>query len=157
MRDWTKTLPDASFRGFPFHTKREELPQSGRHVALHEFVKAEEHATEDMGRKARRYRVDCYVVGDDADSQALALVELCSEAGDGQLVLPLLGYLTVKCDNCSCNMEKDELGRIHFVLDFTESGNDSAFVSISIGDRIAATLMGGMADAVSTVIGALPI
>ena len=154
MRDWTKTLPDASFRGFPFHTKREELPQSGRHVALHEFVKAEDHATEDMGRKARRFRVNGYVVGDDADSQALALVELCSQPGDGQLVLPLLGYLTVKCDNCSCSMEKDELGRIHFVLDLHEAGNNSAFVSVSIGDRIAASLMGGMAAAVSAVVGA---
>ena len=152
MRDWTKTLSSASFRGFQFYTKREELPKSGREIAVHPFVKAETHATEDMGRKPRGYRVDGYVVGDDADTQALALVELCSQPGDGQLVLPLLGYLTVKCTNCACNMEKDELGRVHFVMDFEESGNDSAFVSLPIGARIAASVMGGMPAAVSSVI-----
>ena len=152
MRDWSRTLPGASWRGFPFHVELEDLAQSGREIALHQFVKSEEHATEDMGRKPRRYRVDGYVVGDDADSQARALVELCSTAGDGPLRLPLLGSLTVKCDNCTCSMRKDELGRIKVVMDFIESGNDSAFVTIAIGDRLAGSALGEMAGAVGGVI-----
>ena len=76
----------------------------------------------------------------------------CALPQGQQLVLPILGYLTVKCHNCSCKMKRDEMGKIWLVMDFHEAGNDSAFASISIGDRIAASLMGGMPAAVSSVI-----
>ena len=154
MRNWPKTLPNASFRGVSFHVDSEDMPESGREVALHSFVKAEEHSTEDMGRKARKYRVDGYTCGDAADGDALNLVAVCSQQGDGALLLPLNGYLTVKCTNCSTSMKKDDLGRVKVVMEFLESGNDSAFATIAIGDRIAASIMGGMTAAIVATLSA---
>ncbi|WP_174243245.1 DNA circularization N-terminal domain-containing protein, partial [Beijerinckia sp. L45] len=81
MRDWTKTLPNASYRGQPFFIEREELANAGRKVAEHEYAKSEDHDTEDMGRKVRHFRFTAYIVGDNADTDAQAFIELCSTAG----------------------------------------------------------------------------
>ena len=140
-RDWTKTLQPASFRGVAFYVDEEQLADSGRAIAVHTFVKAEEHATEDMGRKVRRWRIDGYVASDTADTDMRALVEVCSQEGDGPLVLPLYGSVTVKCERCTASGRKTELGLIKVAMEFIESGNDSAFETIAIGDRVAASLM----------------
>ncbi|UDL95509.1 DNA circularization N-terminal domain-containing protein [Lichenihabitans sp. PAMC28606] len=154
MRDWTKTLPNASFRGAPFFIESEELNEAGRRVAVHEYAKSEDHSTEDMGRKTRKFRMDAYIVGDNADADALAFVDLCSQAGDGVLVMPVLGYQTVKCTGCNASSEKMKLGYVKMSLEFVESGNDSAFSVVALGDRIAASLQGSMAAAiVSTISG----
>lgn len=152
MRDWTKTLPNASFRGRRFFVEREELTGGGRRVAVHDFAKSEEHATEDMGRKTRQFRFQAYIVGDNADADARDFVEMCSTAGDGTLILPVLGSYTVKCVGCSAFSEKHRLGFVAVELEFIESGNDSAFSVSALGDRIAASLQGGMAVAIQTTL-----
>ncbi len=156
MRDWTKTLPNASFRGRPFYVEREELTGAGRKVAVHEFAKSEDHATEDMGRKTRSLRFSAYIVGDNADSDARSFVELCSTAGDGILVLPVLGSYTAKCTGCNASSEKTKLGYVAVDLEFIESGNDSAFSVTALGNRIAASLQGGMATVIQTALSAFP-
>ena len=152
MRDWTKTLPNASFQGQPFFVEREELADAGRRVATHEYAKSEDHATEDMGRKTRHFRFTAYIVGDTADADAQDFVELCSQEGDGELQLQTLGTYTVKCTNCSASAEKMKQGYVELQLEFVESGNDSAFSVVALGDRIAGSLMGGMAGAIGGVI-----
>ena len=154
MRDWTKTLPNASFRGQPFFIEREELSDAGRKVALHEYAKSEDHDTEDMGRKTRRFRFTAYIVGDAADVDAQAFVELCSVPGDGALQLPVLGRYTVKCTSCSASAEKMKLGYVQVDLEFIESGNGNAFSVSALGDRIAASLQGGMAALVVSTLSA---
>ena len=57
VRDWTQTIPGASFKGFPFQVEDEGIGESGRLVALHSYSKADTHGTEDMGRKARTFHV----------------------------------------------------------------------------------------------------
>lgn len=151
-RDWTKTLPNSSFRGSPFFVEEERLDDSGRMVAVHSFVKAEEHDTEDMGRKVRKWSVSAYIVGDNADADALAFVEVCSQSGNGVLVMPVLGTQTVKCTGCKAVSVKDRLGFVKFDLEFIEAGNGSAFVSATIGDRIASNLMDGMAAVVGATL-----
>ncbi len=154
MRDWTKTLPNASFQGRPFYVEREELTNAGRKVAVHEFAKSEDHATEDMGRKTRQFRFSAYIVGDSADTDAQSFVEMCSTAGDGTLILPVLGSYTVKCTGCNATSEKMKLGYVAIELEFIESGNNSAFSVTALGDRIAASLQGGMASIIQTTLAA---
>lgn len=156
MRDWTKTLPNASFRGQPFFVEREQLAGSARKVAEHDYAKSEDHATEDMGRNTRRFRFTAYIVGDNADSDARAFVELCSTPGDGLLNLQIFGSYTVKCTGCDGSAEKERQGYVAFELEFIESGNDSAFSVVAIGDRIAASLQDGMVAAIVAAVSAFP-
>ena len=156
MRNWLTTLPNASFRGLPFYVESEELTDAGRKVALHEYAKSEDHSTEDMGRKTRKFRFAAYIVGDTADTDARAFVELCSQPGDGTLVLPVMGSYTVKCTGCNASSEKTKLGYVKVDLDFIESGSDSAFSVTALGDRIAASLQGGMAAIVVSAISGFP-
>jgi prophage DNA circulation protein len=154
MRDWTKTLSGASFRGVPFQVEKATLPKSGRAVAVHRFVKSEEHATEDMGRLPREFRVTAYLASDAADAETMGLLEACSAIGPGLLALPFFEPGMVRCTSCGPSYEKTKLGFVGFDLEFIEAGQDGAgFPALPIGDRIAAsaldTLSGLVSDALS--------
>ncbi len=157
VRDWTKTLQDASFKGFFFRVDREGLDDGGRYVALHPFVKAEAHATEDLGRKARRYDVAAYVVGNLADARAQDLVEICSSPGAGLLVLPMTGAVMARCIGCATNNEKDKLGYVGFSLQFIEAGLDTGgFPALGILDRIVEDVLGGLPDIAAAIVSSRP-
>lgn len=154
MRDWFRTLPNASFRGSPFFVEEERLA-GGRDIAVHRFVKSEDHATEDMGRKPLDLSFSAYIVGDTADIEAQAFIDVCGTAGAGTLVMPILGTHTVRCtDVDASSLNTAKLGYVKISLKFVEAGNDSAFATIAIGDRIAANLMSGMASVINTAIAA---
>lgn len=158
MRNWPKTIPGASFKGFPFQVEDEGVGESGRLVALHPFSKAETHGTEDMGRKARQYHVTAYIVGDDADVRAMAFVERCSTPGPGLLVLPITDSTMAHCVACGTNNRKSEMGKVAFDLKFLEKGAEAGGPSpIALGDRIAQGALDGLAGVVSSAIGALPL
>lgn len=149
VRDWTKTLVKASYKDFVFETEREGVDDAGRLVALHQFVKAEGHATEDLGRKARRFTVSAYIVGNLADARARLLVETCSSPGVGLLVLPMTGDVLVRCIGCSTTNEKRALGYVGFSLQFVEAGLEAGgFPAIRIGDRIAEEVLSSLPDIV---------
>ena len=154
MRDWFRTIPNASFRGSRFFVEEERLA-GGREIAVHRFVKAEQHATEDMGRKPLDLSFSAYIVGDTADIDAQAFVAICGTAGVGTLVMPILGIHTVRCTDVNAvSLNTAKLGFVKIDLKFVEAGNDSAFATIAIGDRIASNLMSGMASVVGTAIAA---
>jgi prophage DNA circulation protein len=158
MRNWPKTVPGASFRGFPFNLDKQDLSDAGRYVALHPFAKAETHATEDMGRKARKYRVSAYIVGDDADSRSQAFVEVCSTAGPALLVLPMTAPVLVRCTGCSTSSERTKQGFSAFDLEFVEAGADAGgFPAISLGDRIAESVLDTLGGVVDDVLSAIPL
>lgn len=158
MRNWPKTIPGASFKGFSFHVEDEGIGESGRLVALHPYAKAETHGTEDMGRKARNYHVTAYIVGDDADVQAQAFVERCSTPGPGLLVMPITDAVMVHCIGCSTNNRKSEMGKVAFDLKFVEQGSPAGGPApIALGDRLAQGVLDTLADAVSSAIEALPL
>ncbi|SEQ48444.1 DNA circularisation protein N-terminus [Faunimonas pinastri] len=154
MRNWPKTLLPASYRGVSFQVSEEGLADSGRRVAVHEFVKAEDHATEDMGRKVRRWKVSAYVAGDTADTDALALVEACSTDGVGTLILPFSGSLQVRCTECSTTGSKDQLGTIKIEMSFVEAGGTSTVQATAIGDRIAASSLATLPALISSALSA---
>lgn len=155
MRNWPKTIPGASFKGFPFQVDDEGIGESGRFVALHPYVKAEVHGTEDMGRKARTYHVTAYIVGDDADAAAMAFVERCSTPGAGMLVLPITEPVMAHCVGCATNNRKTEMGKVAFDLRFLEQGSEfGGPVPIALGDRIAQGALDTLGDVVADAIGA---
>ncbi|APT31927.1 DNA circularization protein [Methylobacterium phyllosphaerae] len=154
-RDWTQTIPGASFKGFPFHVEDEGTDGAGRLVALHGYAKAETHGTEDMGRKARTFRVAAYIVGDDADVRAQAFIERCSTPGPGLLVLPITPSQMVRCVGCATNNRKTEMGKVALDLKFLELGSEAGGPpAIPLGDRIAQGLLDDLADTVADAISA---
>ena len=154
MRNWTQTLPTASFRGVPFHVEEDALSDAGRRVAVHEFVKSEAHATEDMGRKTRRYRIRGYTASDTAELDAQALADACDQIGDGVLQTLFWGAITVKCTGCSCTGRRDELGRIWVDMEFVDAGSTAAVTVTAIGDRIASGVLSDLGDAVFSALSA---
>lgn len=139
MRDWTKTLRGASFRGVPFHVESEGIT-AGRHIATHEFVRSEEVLSEDMGRKATRYRVTAYIANDLADVHGPALVAALTTPGAGMLVLPMLGPVNVMISgDVGTRHEKDKLGFVGFEFEAVEAGSGSMFPALALGDRLAAS------------------
>lgn len=155
MRDWSRTLRRASYRGAAFYVDDEGLPKTGRRVAVHGYAKAEEHSTEDMGRLPREFRIKAYIASDSADSDARALMEVCSVAGAATLVLPYFGSAQVRCTGCAPSRRKDRQGYVEFDLVFVEAGADGGgFAMVELGDRIAASALDGLADAASEAISA---
>ena len=156
MRNWPQTLRPASYKGAPFFVEDEALGRSGRFVAVHSFVKAEFHATEDMGRAPREFRIGAYLASDSADSDVRDFVELCSEPGPGTLVLPMLGPVEVRCTGCHVKARSDRLGFVGLDLDFAEAGTgEDAFPAAPIGDRLAAAALGEMPDAGAAMLDGL--
>jgi prophage DNA circulation protein len=153
VRNWPKTIPGASYKGFPFQVEDEGIADSGRLVALHPYTKAETHGTEDMGRKARTFHVTAYIVGEDADAAAMAFVERCSTYGPGMLVLPITDPVIAHCVGCATNNRKTEMGKVAFDLKFLEQGSElGGPAPIALGDRIAQSALDELGDVVSGAI-----
>ena len=145
MRNWITTLRRASFRGVPFHVDDESLPKTGRRVAVHEYTKAEEHSTEDMGRLPREFRIKAYLASDGADADVQALMAACGTAGVGTLVLPFFAPTQVRCTGCAPTHRKDKMGYVDLDLEFVEAGQDGGgFPALALGDRIAASALDGL-------------
>ena len=158
MRDWIRTLARASYRGASFHVEKGSAQKTGRAVVTHKYVKSEQHATEDMGRLPREFRVQAYIANDAADAEMAALLQVCSTSGPGLLVLPMFDPAMVRCTNCSPSMEKTKLGYVSFDLDFIEAGSDgAAFPALALGDRVAASVLDTLAGAVSGALAGFTI
>ena len=118
---WKDNLRDASFRGVSFFVPSHEL-QGGRRLVTHEYPLRDEPYTEDMGLKARRYGVEAYVVGDDYMSARDSLVEALNKGGEGELIHPYLGTLTVQCESYTMSEASEEGRMARFSIQFVESG-----------------------------------
>jgi len=126
---WRDGLQKASFRGVTFLTGRPEL-ETGRRVALHEYPKKDEPRAEDMGRKARVFAFEAFVLGDDYISQARALLAACETKDAGRLVHPSWGATMALCTACHMTEDFATAGRMaSFALTFQEdptAGQDGA-------------------------------
>lgn len=121
--DWRKRLRHSSFRGASFWTERDGI-NGGRRVVTHEFPLAELPYNEDMGQQSRRYEVEAYCVGEQADKEAVALVTACTTRGPATLVLPLFGTIRARCLEIHSDRNKDKHGYVAFRLLFVAEGNE---------------------------------
>ncbi len=120
---WKENLRPARFRDAEFKVPGHEA-EFGRHQVTHEFPLRDRPYVEDMGRRARVYQIEAYVVGPDYMARRDALVAACEEAGPGQLVHPYLGTITVSCRECHVREDVAEGGLARFRLAFVESGEN---------------------------------
>ena len=113
-----------SFRGVPFRTTDAEL-QVGRRTAVHEYPGRDVPYTEDMGRRARRYTVDAYLLGDNYLAERDALIAALEQSGPGELVHPRYGRLMVALDGYVTIKEGHTRGGMATLhMTFVESGRN---------------------------------
>lgn len=120
FRDWPRTLRPASYRGVGFFVESDDI-ETGRRLEVHEFPHADAPYVEDLGRKANKINVTAYVLSDNADGEAKALLRACDAGGAALLSLPI-ERLTAHCESCRRSFSKDKLGYIAFSLAFVRDG-----------------------------------
>lgn len=121
---WRDQLQPASFRGVPFSVMAGSVT-AGRRLARHEYPQRDLPYLEDMGRRAREYKVEAYIIGPDymaGRDQLLAAVE---EEGPGQLVHRYYGTKLVAAAECELTESTEFGGMAKFSLQFVESGEQS--------------------------------
>lgn len=120
-RDWTKTLRLASYRGVKFWVEKDQI-ETGRRLVIHEFPNKDKPYVEDMGRKTKLVHITGYLLSDNADREADALIAACERGGAAALVLPT-NRLRAHCDTCARDFQKDKLGYVAFGMDFVLDGS----------------------------------
>lgn len=130
-----RRLVGASFRGVAFFVESAES-SGGRRAVVHEFPLRDDPFVEDLGRRARTFRVDGYVIGDDYMLQRNALlVALEDNAGPGELVHPHLGTLRAICTNVSYRETRAEGGMATFAIEFAETPTQAP-VPVEVVDSV---------------------
>lgn len=118
---WLDSYRTASFRGIEFKVEGHDA-SFGRRQVTHEFPQRDEPYTEDLGRRAREFDVDAYLVGDDYPSQRNQLIAAAETAGPGELVHPYLGNMQVVCTGLRLRENNRDTRMCKLRLTFIEAG-----------------------------------
>lgn len=122
---WLEKKRPASFRGVPFYINDSQLG-AGRRLARHEYPQRDLPYLEDMGRKAREYKVDAYVLGPEYMDSRDALLAAIEKPGPGQLVHPWHGTVQVVAQDCQLSESTSAGGYAKFSITFVEAGRREA-------------------------------
>ena len=118
----TSLLP-ALWRSIPFEA-REVGRETGRRLVTHEYPNRDEPTNEDMGRKARRWKLQGFVLGEGAPAIRDLMIRACEAKGPGPLLHPTLGLVQARCDSLSVKESVDGgVNVVEFTFDFVEAGS----------------------------------
>lgn len=123
---WQDNLRPASFRGIPFFVEAAGI-DGGRKTVRHEYPFRDVSFVEDMGRRARDFPVEAYVLGADYFTDRDALWEALERGpsfigpATGELVHPYYGTLQVVVDTFHVRENVREGGIARFSIVFRES------------------------------------
>lgn len=120
---WREQLQDASFRGVPFFVEERDL-SGGRRKVVHEYPGRDKPYVEDMGRKAKPFSYQCYVLGDDYLAAAQALENALDRFGPGELVDPWIGRTRVDALEYRRKDHTKKGGYAEFSIEFIEAGDN---------------------------------
>lgn len=119
---WRDNLRPASFRGVKFFVTSDSL-QFGRRIQIHEYPQRDKPFVEDLGKKARQYQFEAFVIGPDYMSGRDALIEACEKPGAGELIHPKYGCVSVvPSSEGEVNESTDFGGMAKIRLSFIEAG-----------------------------------
>lgn len=113
-----------SFRGVAFHVERADT-QGGRRWLVHEYPRRDRPYTEDMGRRAKEWRLTFFVAGDDYDRERDALIEALEAPGPATLVHPYLGSFSAVANDVRWSESTRDGGVCNFQVTFVESGKET--------------------------------
>lgn len=160
--EWKRKLKPASFRDIGFYVESSEI-EGGRRTARHEFFRKDKPTVEDVGRKAKSFSFDAFVVGTSYMDARDVLVDALDQEGSGVLIHPYLGELTVQVESYRVKESKDSGGMAQFSLTFVETQDTNypevdenkkrkvAIKSASLASRLYDSIVGGFADIAGAV------
>lgn len=116
-----KKVQRFKFRGIEFDGVESRL-EGGRRVVLHEYPQRDDPSTDDMGRKARRWTIHAFLVGDNIQKRRKQLLEALEMGGQATLVHPRLGNLSVICETYEITDGLAAKTYTEFTMDFLDAG-----------------------------------
>jgi hypothetical protein len=135
---WRDKYQEAHFRGVMFFVET-DARQGGRRVAMHEYPKRNIPYAEDMGRKAKRFLVQGYLIGKNYLDQKDRLITALEKDGPGQLRLPLSslqGDEKVMVMSYTVTEAREKGGYCSVEMDFIEYGDPQYRQEISTASQI---------------------
>jgi prophage DNA circulation protein len=131
MLQYKNKLQEASFRGVKFGVK-DVNTTIGRRTLLHEYPMRDDPYAEDLGRKAKEFQINAFVMNPNDYTQSKALESALSDySSAGTLVHPTLGQFQVMVKECTHVTNMQEGGIEYFQVTFVETlGNNFPNISI---------------------------
>lgn len=144
---WAEGLREASFREVPFLVDSSESGH-GRRGVKYEYPGRDTPYTEDLGRRAREYTIEAFVLGDGYMAARDALLAAIEKPGPGTLVHPTLGSLqVVVLDPARLRETTAEGGMARFSITFTEAGENEQPASAADSAQAVETAADAALDA----------
>lgn len=111
----------ASWKGMSFHVDSSD-DKFGRRGEVYEYPLGEITGYKDLGRKARRFKVDGYLIGGDQVGQTNAMAMAAESPQPGILIHPMFGPQLVACVTLSVSADyRTEKRRTKLSFDFVEA------------------------------------
>jgi prophage DNA circulation protein len=120
-KTWRDELQPASFRGVPFWVDTDTTPV-GRRTQVHEYPQRNKPMVEDLGEITRIIQQAGFVIGDDCFFQRDNLLHALNTPGEGILIHPWFGRMTVTATDCAVSHARPDGGMVVFDLTFVEAG-----------------------------------
>lgn len=118
---WLDSLQPAKYKGVSFFVESSETIV-GRRTVQHDFPGRDSVYVEDLGRAARKYTFDAYVLGKEYHLQRDALMTVLEQPGIGQLSHPRLGDMEVQATSLLRIRETNKDGGMAVLsITFTQS------------------------------------
>ena len=130
-------LQKATFRSIPFFVRKHDY-SGGRRLVKHEYATTDTLYIEDLGRQEDTYAIKAFVIGSDYDLERDRLEKALLESGEGVLIHPYLGRLTVQVQSFSLKEKSIEGGMAVFDITFLRSGEAPALPELSPKEAIPA-------------------
>lgn len=115
---WRDEMQKASFRGVTFHVT-DSTGDIGRRNVIHQYPQRDTAYGEDLGKKAREFTLNAFVLGDDYMAARDAFEAAIEAPGPGELVHPWRGRMMVTVTRCSPSETIEQLGKITWSVTFT--------------------------------------
>ncbi|MDR1946634.1 MAG: DNA circularization N-terminal domain-containing protein [Desulfovibrio sp.] len=134
---WKQRIRSASYKGVPFGVL-DASGQGGRRTVVHEFPLRDVPYIEDLGRAARTFTVQGFLLGPTFMEQRDALISALEEPGPGLLVHPWYGELEVVLTGQYQDRHSAVDGGMCVIsMTFTRDGESGAAV-FSVNARLSA-------------------
>lgn len=135
---WRDQWQTATFRGVKFRF-RSASAVLGRRNVVHSYPGRDDPYVEDMGRKAREFTLEAFVLGTDYMAWRDQLEAACEKSGPGELVHPTRGRMQVAVQDCRPTESVDAGGMASYSLSFIEAGGN-AFPTVRVDTQAANTV-----------------
>jgi len=114
------------FRDAEFIVTGEDL-EFGRRVQVHEYPMRDDAYAEDLGKKVRKYNIQVTVMGEGYEQARDKLIDAIELPGDGTLLHPKYGMLTVTIINARMSESSRAHGKVTFTLTYIEAESEPRY------------------------------